>query len=40
MGVVFGTFAYIILFVAASILINNHVQKDVTDPKVKLEYRK
>ena len=39
-GVVVGTCIFIIICIGASITINNYVQKDVNDPRVKEEYKK
>ena len=39
-GPVVGTIVFIIIWIVAAILINNHVQKDLIDPAVKTEYRK
>ena len=39
-GVIVGTIIFIGICIGASITINNHVQKDVSDPKVKEEYKK
>ena len=39
MGVVIGTIVFAILYVVATIAIHNYVQKDLTDRKIKAEYR-
>ena len=39
-GVVFGTIVFIIICIGASIIINNHFQKDINDPRIKEEYKK
>ncbi len=38
-GVIVGTIVFAVLYVVATIVINNYVQKDVNDPKIKAEYR-
>ena len=39
LAVVVGTFIFIALWIGASSAINNYVQKDMTDEKLKEEYR-
>ena len=38
-AVIVGTFIFIALWIGASAAINNYVQKDMTDEKLKEEYR-
>ena len=38
-AVIVGTFVFIALWIGASAAINNYVQKDLVDEKLKEEYR-
>ena len=38
-AVIVGTIIFIAIWIAASAAINNYVQKDLTDQKLKEEYR-
>ena len=38
-AVIVGTFVFIALWIGASAAINNYVQKDLADEKLKEEYR-
>ncbi len=38
-AVIVGTIIFIALWIGASAAINNYVQKDITDEKLKEEYR-
>ena len=38
-AVIVGTFVFISLWIGASAAINNYVQKDIDDEKLKEEYR-
>ena len=39
-AVIVGTFIFIALWIGASAAINNYVQKDIVDEKLKEEYRR
>jgi hypothetical protein len=38
-AVIVGTFIFIAIWIGSSAAINNYVQKDLTDEKLKEEYR-
>lgn len=39
-GIIFGTCVFIAIYVGGVFSINNYVQKDLTDDRIKEEYRK
>lgn len=38
-AIIIGSVIFIVIFIAAAVLIQNHVTKEVSDEKIKSEYR-
>lgn len=39
-ALIVGSIIYIVVFIVTSFFVNQRIQRGVTDPKVKAEYRK